>query len=351
MIPREVTLSNTLGMSLAAGTQREAQSNGLVREASNGDSFALIRLYEATSPEILGFILNLLSTRDVAEEVLLDTYTDAWRQCPSVELGRGSASDWLKMLARARAVKKLHSAEAETNPAGEEGIAIGEPPPEYLKDLLLARTEREPQNLSRDQFEGASTAPRSAFGQDPEPARAAWLPWVLVAALVTAGGLLFYNWRVSEQSRVEASRDSTALSKELGQLGDKLKAQTVRTDELEQIDAVLRTPGARILPVESLPLAPHVALAVLWNVQGGKCLITGTLPVPQAGKQYQLWLATSSAKTSIAQLKPDSNGRVFMTGVPFAPASTRQASLQITLEPQGGSAQPSTDTYASGKIG
>jgi DNA-directed RNA polymerase specialized sigma24 family protein len=343
-------LSNTLGMSLAAGTQREAQSDGLVHEAANGDSAALIRLYEVTSPEILGFILNLLSTRDVAEEVLLDTYTDAWRQCPSVELARSSALDWLKALARARAVKRLHSAEAETNPAGEEGVATGEPPPEYLKDLLLVRTEREPQNLSRDQFEGASAGPRSAFGRDPEPARA-WLPWVLMAALVAAGGLLFYNWRVSEQARVEASRDSTALSKELGQLGDKLKAETVRTEELEQIDAVLRAPGARVLSVESLPLAPHVALAVLWNVQDGKCLVMGTLPVPQTGKQYQLWLTTPSAKNSIAQLKPDSNGRVFMTGVPFAPASTRQASLQITLEPQGGSPQPSTDTYASGRIG
>jgi DNA-directed RNA polymerase specialized sigma24 family protein len=346
-------VSNTLGMSLASSLQREAPTNGLVREAGNGDSAALIRLYEAASPEILGFIMSLISSREVAEEVLLDSFTDAWRQSPTVDPGRIDVSEWMRVLARARAVKKLHSSEAETNPSGADAEVAAVVPAEFLKDLLLMRIEREPQNPTQEQFTiAAAPHHRQAFGtaRDPEAVRA-WLPWVLAGVLAVAAILLFYNWHTSDQARKQTNSDFESTSKTLATTADQLKSASDRAGELKKVEAILTKPGTRIVLLENPADAPDAAIVVLWNSLDGKCVVTGTLPVPQPGKAYQLWLASPGSKpSSIAHLQPDGSGHVFMI-VEVGSSSARQATLQITQEPQGGSPQPSTDTYASGKIG
>ncbi len=338
---------DTTPVTASAGERREAPSIGLVREAAAGDADALIRLYDTTGAAVLGFILSLLSTRDAAEEVLLDTYTDAWRQAPSVDPGRGDALDWLKTLTRARVIKKLHSGDAGVSPVGKDSADPAPvSPPEYLKDLLLARLAREPQNPAPNP---PFAVPRPSGPGAADPGRA-WSPWILSAALAVAAALVFFNWRAAERASEELSSQVAETLRDAEQMREKLKAQTARTDELDQIDALLRSPGVRILSVESLPAAPHVSLSVFWDAQAGRCLLMGMLPVPQAGKQYQLWLVTPSGKASIALLELDTAGRVFMK-VPFPAVVPRPASLQITLEPRGGSPQPSTDTYAAGKIG
>ncbi len=334
----------------SAASRQETQSVGLIREAATGDAAALTRLYDTTGAAVFGFILNLLSTRDAAEEVLLDTYTDAWRQAPSVDPVRSGAQDWLKTLTRARVIKKLHSGYAGVSPVSEDSADPAPvPPPEYLKDLLLARLAREPQNPAPTPPPAAARPTGLAATAAADPVRT-WRPWILAAALAAAAILMFYNWRTAERAMDEQSRQVADTLRATEQMREKLKAQTARTDELDRVDAVLRSPGTRILAVESLPAAPHVALSMFWDVQAGQCILLGMLPVPQAGKQYQLWLATPSAKTSLALLELDPAGRVFMK-VPFPAGGPKPTSLQITLEPRGGSPQPSTDVYAAGKIG
>jgi len=47
-----------------------------------GDSPALITLYDATSPLVFGLILKILGDRTLAEEALLDVYTQIWKSAP-----------------------------------------------------------------------------------------------------------------------------------------------------------------------------------------------------------------------------------------------------------------------------
>ena len=48
-----------------------------------GDRAAFRRVYEATSAKLLGVTLRILADRQLAEDVLQDTYLTVWRQAES----------------------------------------------------------------------------------------------------------------------------------------------------------------------------------------------------------------------------------------------------------------------------
>jgi RNA polymerase sigma-70 factor, ECF subfamily len=72
-----------------------------------GDQLALADLYDATSRAVYGLLLRILADPGAAEEVLLDVYTQAWRQARSYSAERGSPLAWLTTIARSRAIDRL----------------------------------------------------------------------------------------------------------------------------------------------------------------------------------------------------------------------------------------------------
>ena len=55
----------------------------MIRGVAEGDNQALASLYDATSRTVYGLLLRILSDPSSAEEVLLDVYTQVWRQSKS----------------------------------------------------------------------------------------------------------------------------------------------------------------------------------------------------------------------------------------------------------------------------
>ena len=53
--------------------------------------------------------LRILREREVAEEVLQETYLVVWRKAEKFEHGRGSPITWLAMIARNKAIDRLRS--------------------------------------------------------------------------------------------------------------------------------------------------------------------------------------------------------------------------------------------------
>jgi RNA polymerase sigma-70 factor (ECF subfamily) len=76
---------------------------------AGGDQAALGTLYDSTSRVIFGLALRILNDRATAEEVMLDVYTQVWRQAASYDLQRGSPMAWLMTIARSRAIDRLRS--------------------------------------------------------------------------------------------------------------------------------------------------------------------------------------------------------------------------------------------------
>lgn len=96
-----------------------------IKRLATGDQLALTALYEATNRLVFGLILRIVIDRATAEEVLLDVYTQVWRQAALYDTNRGAPLAWIMTIARSRAIDRLRSGKHDQQ--GKEPLdAIGE---------------------------------------------------------------------------------------------------------------------------------------------------------------------------------------------------------------------------------
>ncbi len=77
--------------------------------AGSGDRAAFKIVYEATSAKLLGVCLRILADRQLAEDVLQDTYLTVWRKASTFDPSRASPITWLVTIARNRSIDRLRS--------------------------------------------------------------------------------------------------------------------------------------------------------------------------------------------------------------------------------------------------
>jgi RNA polymerase sigma-70 factor (ECF subfamily) len=88
---------------------RDQEWVALIKRVADGDQSALTTLYDSTSRLVFGLILRVLGDRATAEEVLLDVFTQVWRQAALYDRSRGAPLAWLMTIARSRAIDRLRS--------------------------------------------------------------------------------------------------------------------------------------------------------------------------------------------------------------------------------------------------
>ncbi|WP_395701689.1 sigma-70 family RNA polymerase sigma factor [Aquabacterium sp.] len=79
----------------------------LIERIIDRDERALAALYDAASPRVYGLVLRITRRAALAEEVVEDTFWQAWRQAPRFEAARGKVMTWLLAMARSRAIDAL----------------------------------------------------------------------------------------------------------------------------------------------------------------------------------------------------------------------------------------------------
>jgi RNA polymerase sigma-70 factor, ECF subfamily len=85
----------------AQGAQsREA----LLRACAGGDRAALHSLYAGTVPQLFGLALRILRNRELAEDIVQDSFVYVWRHAHRFDPARGSAMAWLACIVRNRCV-------------------------------------------------------------------------------------------------------------------------------------------------------------------------------------------------------------------------------------------------------
>lgn len=89
--------------------ERDQDLISLVQRVAAGDQAALAALYDTTNRLVYGLVLRVLGDASSAEEVLLDVYTQVWRQANSYDTNRGAPLAWLTTIARSRAIDRLRS--------------------------------------------------------------------------------------------------------------------------------------------------------------------------------------------------------------------------------------------------
>lgn len=71
----------------------------------DGDAFR--QLYDATSPKLFGFALRILVKRELAEEVLQESFVSIWNNAASYQAGLAAPMTWMTTIVRNKAFDTL----------------------------------------------------------------------------------------------------------------------------------------------------------------------------------------------------------------------------------------------------
>ena len=83
------------------------------------DEASLAELYDCTLSKVYGLALKITRRHDLAEDVVEDTYYQAWQEATRFDSERGPTMAWLMMICRSRAIdalRRLDSAESYAEP-------------------------------------------------------------------------------------------------------------------------------------------------------------------------------------------------------------------------------------------
>jgi anti-sigma-K factor RskA len=183
--------------------------------------------------------------------------------------------------------------------------------------LLAARPVNPPPRLRRQLQEQLTSRQKST----PRPRVWAPLGWALGVAVVL---LLALNLYAITQLR--------SLQQRQVQLGHQLSSSQAAL-------AMLAYPGTQNYPVQAENVAgrllmdqdQNVAVLVLWN-----------LPPIAQDKTYQMWLISPSGdRTSAGLLRPETGFQFASLSLPPGQALSDFTGMGVTVEPAGGSPQPS----------
>jgi RNA polymerase sigma-70 factor (ECF subfamily) len=103
----------------------------LVRRTAAGDRRAFAALYDDTSAKLFGVALRILRQRDLAEDVMQESFVIAWERARDFDPVRGSVMSWLVTIVRHRAIDLLRrrASRGDHRTDGDDallGLAAGE---------------------------------------------------------------------------------------------------------------------------------------------------------------------------------------------------------------------------------
>ena len=113
----------------AAALTSDYDANGgpddatLLRKMAEGDEQAMGVLYDRWHSMVHAIVLRMVRQRDAVEDVVEETFWQAWRQAGRYETSRGAAQTWLLTIARSRALDRMRSMKRlrEESMDGENG--------------------------------------------------------------------------------------------------------------------------------------------------------------------------------------------------------------------------------------
>lgn len=86
-----------------------AEDVALIRRMCDADETALVALYDRWMRSLYSLVFHLLKDADEAEDVVEETFWQAWRKASSYEPSRGAVSTWLLTIGRRRALDRIRA--------------------------------------------------------------------------------------------------------------------------------------------------------------------------------------------------------------------------------------------------
>lgn len=198
--------------------------------------------------------------------------------------------------------------------AARLGADTAVPPPERLKQQVLdeiSRTRQLPPLPAEPSQRRVLSFPRARTWTTRLAVAAA----VIGIALAAAFGGIAWN---SQQQLAEANR-----------LAEQAGAHNA------EVARLLQAPDAHLMHGSA---GEARAVSVVSRRMGSAAFLTADMPTAPADRTYQLWFIGDGGPRSAGVLPPNPSGEPMMTTMP-----DDAQQLAVTVEPMGGSAQPTTD--------
>ena len=91
----------------------EPNLDRLITAIAGGDRQALKTLYDAIAPRLFAILVRMVRRREVAEDLLQDTFVTIWKKAHQFDSRRGNARAWLFSMTRRKAIDRLRVANRE----------------------------------------------------------------------------------------------------------------------------------------------------------------------------------------------------------------------------------------------
>src|SRR5262249_15749570 len=220
-------------------------------------------------------------------------------------------------------------------------------PPDYLRERLLNRIAEETQQTPIEIAVEESTMKEIAERDEkkvlpvvqPRRAESRTPPCLLIAApplLPFPPACLVPQGAKPPPERADLSRERNSLTEELAAWR-------------RQVDDIV-SPRTKVIAMVG-DETPQANAKVLWDTKEQQWVIyIFDLPAPPSDKDYQLWYVTKNAKISAAVFRTEEQGRTVLNLTLPPDALTGLAATAVTLEPRGGSPQPTGKFYLKASI-
>jgi anti-sigma-K factor RskA len=120
-----------------------------------------------------------------------------------------------------------------------------------------------------------------------------------------------------------------------------------RLNDLEVLKGPL---GMRAVVLQNTDVAPQASAFVIISSDGQNgVLVVDELPQLELGHEYQLWLVRGEQTTSAAVFSVDETGYRGMR-IEAPESLLKYSAVRVTIEPQGGSAQPEGEEVLKGSL-
>jgi RNA polymerase sigma-70 factor, ECF subfamily len=119
---------------------RTPSREALLQACADGDKTALHSLYKETAAQLFGLAVRILRNRELAEEIVQDSFVLLWNNAHTFDPGRGSAMAWLARIVRNRCIDLIRRRGRET-PLDHTSIEGWEDPGSSPADLAALSSD------------------------------------------------------------------------------------------------------------------------------------------------------------------------------------------------------------------
>jgi len=320
----------------------EPTDEDLVAGLDAGGSEVLAELYARHASAVFAIAARALDAA-AAEDVVQEVFLVVWRQAHTFDPARGSVRAWVIRIAQSRVANELRRRRrrplGDGDPDGRIVASVPDERPglpdtvwrEFRRRSLRAALEALPpaqqralglayfEDMTHEQIAAVLELP---LGTVKTRIRAgvqrlrAWLPQIAAASLVVLVAALGLRQRAV---RLAWERDERALTL--------VTASDTQDLRLGAVAGVARDTHARYRGRAGAPIA----------------VVTLSHFTPAAaGRSYQLWALRAGTWSSLGTVAPNADGTARAV-VEDPGLATLPDALRITVEPAGGSSQPSAD--------